>query len=60
MLYTDGLVERRGEPLDDGFDRLLVVGQDLAGLSTEQACDLLLDRLGHDAEDDVALLVFRP
>ncbi len=60
VLYTDGLVERRREPLDDGLDRLLAAAADLQDLAPEQFCDALLQRLGADAEDDVALLVLRP
>ncbi|SDX84985.1 Serine phosphatase RsbU, regulator of sigma subunit [Modestobacter sp. DSM 44400] len=60
VLYTDGLVERRGEPLDDGLARLQAVAAGLSHLTTEQLCDVLLERLAQDAEDDVALLVLRP
>jgi serine phosphatase RsbU (regulator of sigma subunit) len=57
ILYTDGLIERRGQPLDDGFARLQEAVADLGHLPAEQLSDALLDRLGSDAEDDVALLV---
>ncbi|MPQ98061.1 SpoIIE family protein phosphatase [Modestobacter sp. I12A-02628] len=60
VLYTDGLVERRGESLDDAFERLRLAAAGLHDLPTEQVCDVLLGRLGSDAEDDVALLVLRP
>ncbi len=61
MLYTDGLVERRGEPLDTGFDRLreaLTDGpEDLAELCTE----VLLRLLGEppDLHDDVTAVLLR-
>ena len=61
LLYTDGLVERRGEDLDVGLGRLagaLAVGGDAA---PEQVCDALLASMLADAPtDDVALLVLRP
>ena len=60
VLYTDGLVERRGEPLDRGLDRLVEAVTELHRLPTDELCDQLLRRLGADAEDDVALLVLRP
>lgn len=60
VLYTDGLVERRDRSLHVGLEQLRVVAAELHGLSTEELCDALLDRLAQDAEDDVALLVLRP
>jgi PAS domain S-box-containing protein len=61
ILYSDGLVERRGESIDDGIARLRSVAihgpadpQDLA--------DHILRALqpGAGGEDDIALLVVRP
>jgi len=59
VLYSDGLVERKREDLDDGLDRLLRVLADTPADDPEALCDLLLDRLGADADDDVALLAMR-
>jgi PAS domain S-box-containing protein len=57
VLYTDGLVERRGSLLDDGFDRLRTHLTDLAGHPLERLCDELLDRmLQGTPQDDVALV----
>ena len=61
MLYTDGLIERRGEPLDDSLERL---AQAAAGRPDERPsalCGRVLERLvpAGAAEDDVALLVAR-
>ncbi|MFI6943813.1 SpoIIE family protein phosphatase [Streptomyces sp. NPDC050418] len=60
VLYTDGLVERRGEDIDHGVDLL---ERALAGASgTPQViCDRLLRALGvsADHDDDVALLVLQ-
>ena len=63
LLYTDGLVERRGADLDDGIGRLvrclqelaLQHGDDLAGL-----CDgVLAALLPGTSDDDVALVAVR-
>jgi serine phosphatase RsbU (regulator of sigma subunit) len=60
LLFTDGLVERRGEDLDRGVARLKDALQDLGRTPLDELCDLLLDRLGADAgEDDIALLAVR-
>ena len=59
LLYTDGLVERRGESLDEGLARLVRVATELAALDVPGLCDALLARLGEDREDDVALLVLQ-
>jgi serine phosphatase RsbU (regulator of sigma subunit)/anti-sigma regulatory factor (Ser/Thr protein kinase) len=58
LLYTDGLIERRGEPLDESFERLVSAGAN-AFVSDELT---LADRVyralvpGLSPEDDVALL----
>ena len=59
LLFTDGLVERRGEDLDTGTERLRAVAAELDGLPVEDLCDALLDRLGGAVDDDVAVLVVR-
>jgi PAS domain S-box-containing protein len=60
VLYTDGLVERPGEHIDTGLDRLADV---VRGATTDpqQLCDLLLAELVPEvgAPDDVALLTLR-
>jgi PAS domain S-box-containing protein len=61
VLYTDGLVERRGEPLEGRLDALAQVADDAeAGL--EALCDAVLAGvLGREQpSDDVALLAVRP
>jgi serine phosphatase RsbU (regulator of sigma subunit) len=60
ILYTDGLVERRGESLDDGFARL----QQAAACGPEdpqQLCDHILARLLPDegSHDDVTAVVVK-
>jgi anti-sigma regulatory factor (Ser/Thr protein kinase)/GAF domain-containing protein len=60
LLYTDGLVERRGETLDDGIGRL-VVGCATTGGGPEEVADrVLLDHLPDSGPaDDVAILAAR-
>ncbi len=62
VLYTDGLVENRDSPIDQGLDRLRRHAAALAHRPLPSFTDLLLDRAGHDSrsnEDDVALLTVR-
>lgn len=60
LLYTDGLVERRGQCLDDGIGLLRDTLADLADLPLDGLCDELLARmLPERAEDDVALVALR-
>ncbi|MDA0182187.1 SpoIIE family protein phosphatase [Solirubrobacter phytolaccae] len=54
VLYTDGLVERRGESIDVGLERLLTAaGQDATPASLAVALDE-----GAGGDDDVCVLVF--
>lgn len=57
VFYTDGLVERRDTPLEDGMSELTAFLTGRQDLSAEQLCDHLLENFGHNAEDDVVLLV---
>jgi anti-sigma regulatory factor (Ser/Thr protein kinase) len=62
VLYSDGLVERRGEPLAAGLERLLATSGDLDGLGAAEVCDRLVEALGParaSLHDDVAILVAR-
>jgi serine phosphatase RsbU (regulator of sigma subunit) len=61
VLYTDGLIERRGGTIDDGLHRLLEAVEKSRDLSPQGICDSLLEQMAADyeAEDDVALLVVR-
>jgi serine/threonine-protein kinase RsbW len=59
VLYTDGLVERRGEALDAGLARLgYLVAESPLAMHPEGLCDGLLQRLaeGGTAPDDITLL----
>jgi len=59
VFYSDGVVERRGEPIDAGLARLAAAAPEVAGADPETLADHLLARaLPEDApKDDVALLV---
>jgi phosphoserine phosphatase RsbU/P len=58
LLYTDGLVERRGEVIDNGLNRLLRTADGYRG-APGPLCDALLERMHSDAggpQDDVAVI----
>lgn len=61
MWFTDGLVERRHESIDDGLARVADVLTDAIGLPISAVADAVLDQLapagGYD--DDVAMVVYR-
>jgi serine phosphatase RsbU (regulator of sigma subunit) len=60
LLFTDGLFERRGVPLDDGRAQVREILRRSAGLPLETLCDrLLAEMLGEGVEDDVAVLAVR-
>jgi anti-sigma regulatory factor (Ser/Thr protein kinase) len=58
VLYTDGLVERRGASIDAGLDRLRALTGDAGG--PERLCDAIVEQLVPDAPaDDIAIIVAR-
>ncbi|GAA2499463.1 PP2C family protein-serine/threonine phosphatase [Streptomyces gobitricini] len=58
VFYTDGLIERRGESLDIGLDRLARTASTAVGLDARGTCDLLLHQQPDtDMPDDRALLI---
>jgi len=60
LLYTDGLVEKRGVSIDEGLERLATVATD-GGQDLEAFCEqLLCSMVEGDTADDVALLAIRP
>jgi PAS domain S-box-containing protein len=59
LLYTDGLVERRNETLDDGLRRLLGAAAHLAARPIDELCDEVIARLAPELTDDIALLALR-
>ncbi|GAA0370794.1 SpoIIE family protein phosphatase [Actinoallomurus spadix] len=60
LLFTDGLIERRGESLDDSLNRLRQHTAALARAPLDVFCDELLIGLGAHSADDIALLALRP
>ncbi|QWZ07576.1 SpoIIE family protein phosphatase [Nocardioides panacis] len=60
LMYTDGLVERRGEDIDVGIDRLLAAAAAVAEQPLEKLVDSVLAELCPEApDDDVVLLALR-
>jgi serine phosphatase RsbU (regulator of sigma subunit) len=60
LLFTDGLIERRGSDLDEGMERLRTAAAALADRPLDELCDQLLEQLVHGKpEDDVALVAIR-
>ena len=57
MLYTDGLIERRGEDIRVGLDRLLKAAQ-RAPLHPDDMSDYIMSQLlsKHGSEDDAAVV----
>jgi serine phosphatase RsbU (regulator of sigma subunit) len=59
VAFTDGLVERRGEDLDRGLDRLAAAAA-VRGASLDESLTGILSAMNHDgSEDDIAILAFR-
>jgi serine phosphatase RsbU (regulator of sigma subunit) len=56
--YTDGLIERRDQTIDNGLDRLC---QAVTAQSPDAACAAVMAALvgNQAASDDIALLMFR-
>jgi PAS domain S-box-containing protein len=60
FLYTDGLVEGRDLPLDDGIARLRAALEELAEQPLGALCDEVIARLRPEGlQDDVALVAIR-
>jgi serine phosphatase RsbU (regulator of sigma subunit) len=60
IAYTDGLIERRAAPIDDGLARLRDAALATTG-SVEELLSVVIDSLfaGHNCEDDTAVLGIR-
>jgi len=61
VLYTDGLVERRREPIDESLERLRSAAEGFAG-GAEALCDHLVEALkppAGSAQDDTAVIALR-
>jgi len=59
VLYTDGLVERRGATIDEGLARLRDVAEEEAGLPLDKLCEVLLVACTERPDDDIAVLALR-
>ncbi|WP_055690082.1 PP2C family protein-serine/threonine phosphatase [Streptomyces prasinus] len=61
VLYTDGLIERRGEDIDAGLHRLADTLGRHTSLGPDRLADTLLTRLGvaEGGRDDIALIIVR-
>ena len=61
IMYSDGLIERRGETIDRGLERLAAVAGRLHGADVESACAALVDQLSDHGprRDDVVVLCLR-
>ena len=58
LLFSDGLVERRGEVIDEGLNRLGKAAEAVFGTSVQELADhLLVELLPERAQDDVVLVV---
>ncbi|WP_030900935.1 PP2C family protein-serine/threonine phosphatase [Streptomyces sp. NRRL F-5126] len=59
VLFTDGLVERRGQDIDIGLGDLAEQAARLAAAPLDEMCDALISRNRQVFDDDVALLALR-
>ncbi|MCT7356090.1 SpoIIE family protein phosphatase [Streptomyces sp. 15-116A] len=61
VLYTDGLIERRGEDIDEGLARLTTALAQRTALAPSRLADALLAALdvADGAADDIALVIIR-
>jgi serine phosphatase RsbU (regulator of sigma subunit)/GAF domain-containing protein/anti-sigma regulatory factor (Ser/Thr protein kinase) len=61
LLYTDGLVERRGSSLDHGIERASVLVEDGRNSALDDLADQIMTRLAPSSgyQDDVAMLLYR-
>lgn len=57
LLFTDGLIERRGIDIDIGITHLMLHAEQSRGLSTTDACETILRETLADAHNDDACLL---
>src|SRR5262249_18911566 len=55
--YTDGLVERRGQPLSDSLAKLVATCEELRGFSADEATTRLLEQLDRDQRNDDSVVL---
>ncbi|MEU6947718.1 SpoIIE family protein phosphatase [Streptomyces sp. NPDC046316] len=56
LLFTDGLIERRHDGLDDGLARLAAQAELVSGFSPDEQVERLLDVADGDTDDDTSLV----
>ncbi|WP_078591825.1 GAF domain-containing SpoIIE family protein phosphatase [Streptomyces megasporus] len=59
VLFTDGLVEHPGRPIDACMDELALIAAAHANLPPDELCRVLADNHTSDGHDDIAVLVLR-
>jgi serine phosphatase RsbU (regulator of sigma subunit) len=60
LIYTDGLIERRGENLDEGLERLRAVAASASAKPIDAMVDTVVSELAHGGlDDDTAILGIR-
>lgn len=60
LMFTDGLYERRGEPVDVGLERVRTTAATMAARPLQSLVDALMEALtGDGAPDDTAILAVR-
>ncbi|MFI2211331.1 SpoIIE family protein phosphatase [Streptomyces sp. NPDC020141] len=59
LLFTDGLIERRRDTLDEGLRELLRRSEALSGYAVDEQADRLLSEAGGDTDDDTSLIAVR-
>ncbi|MFH8621190.1 SpoIIE family protein phosphatase [Streptomyces vietnamensis] len=59
LLYTDGLIERRHDGLDEGVARLAADAERLAGHAPDTLVDSLLGAAAGDTDDDTSIVAVR-
>ncbi|NRQ32634.1 SpoIIE family protein phosphatase [Nonomuraea sp. NN258] len=59
ILYTDGVVERRGQELDAGMAALVQAARKCVSDNPEKMIDCVLKQLGGETDDDVCILAAR-
>jgi GAF domain-containing protein len=59
LLYSDGLIERRGQNLDTGIDAVLAALDRIGGIPTPELVDAVVDEVAPDGRDDVVVFAIR-
>ena len=58
-MYSDGLVERRGEPIDEGLDRLAETLRRVGDAAASGIWTAMAGPLLSNTEDDVTIVALR-